>query len=84
MTDSHDPPDRPEPPPSRRHGCLTALMIVAGIILLLPGLCALLFSGILPGQAHFGWVFNPFVVVGVLVGIGGIVLIVVAIRGLRS
>jgi hypothetical protein len=33
------------PPPPQRNGCLTAFMLVAGIILLLPGiLCAILLS----------------------------------------
>ena len=35
---------RPSPPPARS-GCLTALLIVIGAILLLPGLCALIFFG---------------------------------------
>ena len=32
-----------DPPPPQRSGCLTALMIVLGIVLLLPGVCALAF-----------------------------------------
>ena len=35
------PPFGSTPPPHQPSGCATALMIVAGIILLLPGLCAL-------------------------------------------
>ena len=38
-----DGPPPPPPPPQERSGCLTALMIVIGIILLLPGLCSLFF-----------------------------------------
>ena len=34
--------DRP-PPPELRSGCLTAIMVVCGIVLLLPGLCSLFF-----------------------------------------
>jgi len=30
-------------PPKERSGCLTAILIVIGIILLLPGLCSLIF-----------------------------------------
>jgi hypothetical protein len=30
------------PPPQERSGCLTAIMVVIGIILLLPGLCSLI------------------------------------------
>ena len=36
-------PPLPPPPPQARSACLTALMIVIGIILLLPGLCSLFF-----------------------------------------
>jgi len=32
-----------DPPPPRRSGCLTALTIVLGLVLLLPGVCALAF-----------------------------------------
>lgn len=39
---SASPPPR-LPPPAQRSGCLTALMVVIGIILLLPGLCSLFF-----------------------------------------
>jgi hypothetical protein len=31
------------PPPQERSGCLTAIMVVSGIILLIPGLCSLIF-----------------------------------------
>ncbi|PAY09486.1 hypothetical protein CK489_09195 [Bradyrhizobium sp. UFLA03-84] len=43
MSDTSAPPSPPSRPPEQRNGCVTALMIVAGIILLLPGLCALIF-----------------------------------------
>jgi hypothetical protein len=37
-------PSPPPPlPPGQRDGCLTAILIVVGIILLLPGLCSLIF-----------------------------------------
>jgi hypothetical protein len=31
--------------PPRRDGCLTAFMVVAGIVLLFPGLCFMAFAG---------------------------------------
>lgn len=34
------------PPPNQRGGCLTALMAGFGIVMLLPGVCALIFGGI--------------------------------------
>jgi hypothetical protein len=42
------PPDNPPaslPAPARRDGCVTALMVVGGLVLLFPGLCFLAFAG---------------------------------------
>ena len=40
------PPDEnaPLPPPPRRDGCLTAFMVVVGLVLLFPGICFLAFA----------------------------------------
>ena len=60
-------------------------MVVFGIILLLPGLCALLVGGgTLLSESHVdpGLVF--FVVLGLLVGFAGVMLIRAAVRGDRS
>ncbi|WP_076863295.1 hypothetical protein [Bradyrhizobium mercantei] len=43
MSETGAPPSLPPRPPEQRSGCVTALMIIAGIILLLPGLCSLFF-----------------------------------------
>lgn len=80
---SEPPPIPPSAPPPRRDGCLTALMVVAGLILLLPGLCVLMLSSSLP-NTHFEDIFNPFVLICLLIGLGGITLIWLAIRGPRS
>jgi hypothetical protein len=40
----------PSPPPAR-NGCLTALLIGVGILMLLPGLCAVLIVGFDPKDA---------------------------------
>jgi hypothetical protein len=76
MSDEYRPP-----PPAPRSGCLTAFMILAGIILLLPGLCALLFGGMALTQQHFESDLLPFIIVGLLVGGLGTVLIRAAFRG---
>jgi hypothetical protein len=78
------PPIAPPPPPPPRSGCLTALMVIVGVILLLPGLCALLFGAGSLFSSHFDPGFGPFVVVGLLVGFGGVMLIRAAIRGPKS
>jgi hypothetical protein len=66
-----------------RNGCLTAFMVIMGIILLLPGLCALVFAfGSLTAPSYDS-VFTPLVVVGLAVGFGGIMLIRWGIRGPR-
>jgi hypothetical protein len=67
----------PEPPP--RNGCLTALMVLVGLVLLLPGVCALGFGF----SSNFESGIMPFVIVGLLIAFGGVMLIRAAIRGPR-
>jgi hypothetical protein len=67
------PPRPPPPPPVQRNGCLTALMMLVGAILLLPGICTLLVD---PKMMHpdLG---------AIALGVGGIVLIRFAMRRQR-
>ena len=82
MTDSDRP--RPLPPvPQQRSGCLTAFMIIAGIILLLPGLCALIFGGMALTERSFPSDIASLIALGLFIGAGGVMLIVSAIRGRR-
>jgi hypothetical protein len=89
MSDAAPPPTQPpepaSPPPRPRSGLLTAFIVLAGIILLMPGLCALGFgaSGLFSSE-HYESGLTPFILVGLLVGFGGIMLIRAAIRGRRS
>jgi hypothetical protein len=79
-----DGPYLPPPPLPRRDGCLTAIMVIIGIILLLPGLCAVFFGvGNLTSSSPDSFV-TTLVMLGLLIGAGGIALIVAAIRGRRS
>ncbi|MET0674766.1 MAG: hypothetical protein ABW175_03110 [Bradyrhizobium sp.] len=64
-------------------GCLAAFMLLIGIVLLLPGLCALLFGGASIFARHTDPGFVPFIIVGLLVGAGGVVLIRAAVRRFR-
>lgn len=81
---SNTPPAQPPanmPPPPPRSGWVTALMAIAGIILLLPGVCALVFGAMSLSSPSSAAGIMPFVMVGLLVGFGGLALVVSAIRG---
>jgi hypothetical protein len=74
---------KPDGPNRRRDPWLTALLILIGIVLLLPGLCSLVFSvAILSDAGSIG--SDPGVLSLLLfcflVGVGGVALIVFAIR----
>ncbi|PDT89595.1 hypothetical protein CO669_15055 [Bradyrhizobium sp. Y36] len=75
----------PPPPPVPRSGCLTAFMAISGIILLLPGLCALLFGGIsISDGGKIDSDIAPLIFLGLVVGIGGVALIWAAIKGRKA
>jgi hypothetical protein len=84
------PPSPPEPtpqlpPPQQRSGCLVAFMIVTGLILLLPGLCALGFGFVeLTSTGSGEPVVNLLVLIGLVLGGIGVGMIWSAIRGRRS
>ena len=79
-------PGGPEPPPTARayarNGCLTAFLILAGMVLLLPGLCAVI-------MVTFDWKSSlsgstlPVVVIFLAISVGGIIMIREGIRGPR-
>jgi hypothetical protein len=82
MSYGDTPPTRPTPPPDlppQRNGCLTAFMVIGGVILLLPGLCALFFGIASLKEGSLGGIM-PFVLVGLLVGAGGVLMIRWAVR----
>jgi hypothetical protein len=79
-----DPGGSPTPPPgatppNRRHGCLTAFMFVAGIVLMLPGLCAILVGATSRPDASLALV----IFICLMIGIGGVALVISAVRGRR-
>ena len=71
-------PPSPTPPP--RNGCLTALLIAVGIVLLLPGICGVILAGLDPHEL----MVDPNALAAVLgliaIGAGGVVLIWFAVR----
>ena len=73
---------RPPGPGPRRNPWVTALLILIGIVLLLPGLCSLFFAAILISSGGPGGNADllPLWIFCFLVGVGGVALIVFAIR----
>jgi hypothetical protein len=67
------------PPPHKRNGCADAMMVTVGIVLLLPGLCALIF-----GLGTPSTLTSPLVLLGLSVGCLGLVLLWLADRQGRS
>ena len=86
MSNTNDPPPpaapAPAPPPVSspvaapppRNGCLTAFMVMVGIILLLPGVCTLAFLG---GPSDP--TMSLIALITFLVALGGIALIAFAL-----
>jgi hypothetical protein len=91
VSDAESPPPTPDlpsvPPPAGmpppRSGCLTAFMVIVGVVLLLPGLCALVFGAGSLFSPSYDSGFTPFILFGLLVGFGGVMLIRAGIRGPR-
>jgi hypothetical protein len=75
-------PARPPGPTPGRNPWITALLILIGLILLLPGLCSLIFAGVMVAGGGYGSDSGILVllVVCLAVGVGGVALIVHAIR----
>jgi hypothetical protein len=82
MSDSLQPESPPGLPPrpssEERNGCLTAILIVIGSILLLPGLCSLIFvfGGLVKSAED-----AQFVALLMMIGAAGVALLWWAIRG---
>ena len=77
-------PPPPAPPPAKRNGCLTALMVVIGVVLLLPGLCAIIFGVDNLTSPSPDSMITMLVLLGLALGAGGVLLIWAAVRRTRS
>jgi hypothetical protein len=79
---SDQPPPQPSGPNPGRNPWVTALLILIGMVLLLPGVCSLIFSAILIGAGGSGSSaeYVPLLLFCFMVGVGGVALIVFAIR----
>ena len=88
MSNSEHPPSQhgqqpaPTPPAAERSGCLTALMILGGIVLLLPGVCAII---IMVGDWKSAMSSStlPVLLIFLAIAFGGIMLIREGARGPR-
>jgi uncharacterized RDD family membrane protein YckC len=78
ITAPGEPPRTPprEPP----NVWLSLLMVLIGIVLLLPGLCALIFGALSISNLNDAAGFMPFILIGLLSGFGGIMLIRSVVR----
>jgi hypothetical protein len=87
MSSSGVPPELPPAPvgrPAPRNGCLTALMVLIGLILMLPGLCAVIFTiGTLSSPSGFDNTFLSIVLFALMAGAAGVALIWMAVRERR-
>ena len=87
MSDREQQPSTTTVPPPRPHPAITALMIVGGIILLLPGLCSLFFILALLGEDFRSLVEPSLIALWVVcfaVSVGGILLIRRTVRRRRE
>lgn len=69
--------DPSPPPPPRRHPILSVLMVLGGLILLLPGVCALAFSPMAASDPSL----LGLILICFAISAGGMMLIVSAVRG---
>jgi ABC-type dipeptide/oligopeptide/nickel transport system permease subunit len=85
MSDPQNPPRNPQIAGQARHPVVTALMVIAGIILLLPGLCTLIFVATLVYEQPLGIFNEPGLlmlwIILIAIGWGGFVLIRRGVRG---
>ena len=73
---SGDASPTPAPPRDRRHPLLTALMVIVGLILLLPGICSVIFMGMSGGFREFAGLWA----ICFAISAGGVVMLTRAAR----
>jgi len=78
QTPNPDPTLPPTPPPPVRSGCASVIMVLLGIILLLPGLCAILLTSVVPG--HIGREEVQLIAGCAVAAVAGIFLIIAALK----
>ncbi|HLH89498.1 MAG TPA: hypothetical protein VKX28_13685 [Xanthobacteraceae bacterium] len=78
-----DPHWRPPPPANQPNGCLTAFLILVGVILLIPGVCGIILAS--QDGAELVRDQTALLIAGGLISLGvlGVVVIWLAIRAWR-
>ena len=86
MSDSQPPTFsvRPMPPPHQRNGCMTAMVIAIGLIMLLPGLCAIILVGLDPHEMMVDASLALLMFTRLVIGAAGGALIWWAVRRHRA
>jgi hypothetical protein len=82
MSSDHNPTNKSDRPPAMpkqsRHPLVSVIMVLIGIVLLLPGVCAVLFAGAMGRGADSSIVM--LWLLSIAIAIGGIMLIIKAFR----
>jgi drug/metabolite transporter (DMT)-like permease len=73
-----------EPPPREPAGCMPVLVGIAGAIMLLPGLCALILVGLDPHEMTVDATWALWMLIMLAIGAAGIALIWWAFRRRRA
>jgi drug/metabolite transporter (DMT)-like permease len=68
------------PPPPESSGCMTALAMLLGLVLLLPGICAIILMGLDPHEILHDPSLALLIVTLLAVGAGGVALIWWAVK----
>jgi hypothetical protein len=73
---------QPRPPAPARNPFVTVLLVLLGLIMLLPGLCSIILTGLMFSYGGPGndTEYLPMLLICFLIGVGGVALIVFAVR----
>lgn len=79
QTPKSEPATPPAPPRPRRPVAVSVIMVLIGVILLLPGVCAIIFAGAMGGGGANGGIVLLWLI-SIAISVGGLMLIISAFR----